>query len=140
MLIESPDLADGYQVINLENMHSGMSCGVLTVDADGKIIALTSEARRLLNLPGSKEPLLLKDLPAPLQSIVQEVLRTGQTTADRRIALPQVHDGQSTIIVNVTPSSLAKPAAVVVILKSDLSLAKLEYNLRRLDRLASIGT
>jgi signal transduction histidine kinase len=141
MLIESPNLEGGYEGKNFEDvLRSNTACGILTIDANGTITALTPEAQRVLNLPEGREPLLLQDLPASLQAIIREVQRSGQPAANRQIALRSLAASPTTAVVNVTPSSLAKPASVVVMLKSDASLAKLEHNLRRLDRLASIGT
>jgi signal transduction histidine kinase len=141
MFVESPNLDGGCQGKSLENvLCNSTAFGVLTVDAEGKITAVTSEAERALHRPGSKEPLRLQDLPAPLQVIIQDVQRTGQAVTNRQIVFPSAGSVARTTTVNAVLSSLAQHAGVVVTLKSDSSSAELERTLRHLDRLASIGT
>lgn len=129
----------GYQGITFENMlRSSVTCGVITIDAAGTVTSLTAEAGRALKLSPGKQPLTLHDLPAPLQAVIREVQSSGQPADNREMVLP-LGERMVTFTVNAAPS-LLEAAAVVISLKDDSSLAKLEQNLRRLDRLASVGT
>lgn len=140
MLTENQPQAEHLRENDLESvLRASAAGGILTVDTEGRITAITAEAERVLNLPPGKTP-SLSDLPAPLRTVIQEVQRSGKTAVHCEIDLPLADPTRRKLVVDITPSTLAKPRCVVVVLKSDPSLTNLEHNLRRLDRLASIGT
>ena len=125
-----------------ENMlRDCFSCGVIAVDFEGRIISVNPEAKRVLHLPALREPApSLETLPAQITAIIREVLRTGKTTANRKITLNFLKQASATLSVTAMPVS-GRPGASVVAMLNDFSAAeKLEKNLRRLDRLASVGT
>jgi signal transduction histidine kinase len=140
MLIESPaDTDTGYQG-RFENMLlASIASGILTVDANGNITSLTTEAERLLQLKVSDEPLTLAHLPATLQAIIREVEAQQRPIAHRQILLSSSNGEPVKARVNATCSQLKHPAGVVVVLKADTPIIEMERNLRRLDRLASAG-
>ena len=140
MLTDTQHLPTHSRRTDLESLlRASAAGGILAIDNEGRITAITAEAERLLNLPSGKT-LLLQNLPAPLRTLIQEVQRTGQTALHREIDLPLADSDSRHLVVDITPSTLTKPVSIVVVLKSDPSLINLEHNLRRLDRLASIGT
>ncbi len=113
------------------------ACGVLVVGARKRIVACTAEAAehlrrdaaKLLNAP-------LSSLPAPLARLIQETARSGKAILNREIPL-----GQATALrASILPVKTREPAEIVVVLNSLTSTPVFEQNLRRLDRLASLGT
>jgi two-component system, NtrC family, sensor histidine kinase HydH len=118
------------------------ACGVLTVDSGGRIIAQTPLAEELLHLPESSNSASPAPLvPAPIHAVLQEVYASGQAVVDREITL-EINDGPGVALdVTAIPVTPGKPVGNVVVLLKDVSLTrKLEHHMRRLDRLASIGT
>jgi signal transduction histidine kinase len=119
-----------------------LACGVLTVDHQGKIVALNPLAKRLMNPPGPPEQASpAGTLPSPIRTIVDEVQKSGKAVAAREINLWANGAAAGTLSVTALPLSPEKPGAGVVLLLKDISSTqKLEQHMQRLDRLASIGT
>ena len=110
---------------------------VIACDCGGKIIACSPEAGPLTGLDSAHavgQPLTA--LPAGLQQLVTETLATGQPIASRQINLSAGPRGD--ILVRARTTLL--PAGVIITLNDLTAARKLEQNLRRLDRLANIGT
>jgi signal transduction histidine kinase len=144
MLTSSPTNAKpGHQGNSFENMlrHS-VACGVLAVDPEGNIIALTPEAGRALHLSALQaQTLSIQTLPLPVQSIIREVQTAGRQITDRQIALYSKTSGMPTLMLTAMPVSHGKHGISVILAFKDISLLEtMEQNLRRLDRLASVGT
>ena len=113
------------------------ACGVLVVDARKHIVACTAEAaehlhrdaEKLLNAP-------LSSLPAPLARLIQEAARSGKAILNREIPL-----GSATALRgSILPVKTRGAMEIVVVLNSLTSTPVFEQNLRRLDRLAGLGT
>jgi signal transduction histidine kinase len=113
------------------------ACGVLVVDASKHIIACTTEAAdqlhrdaaKLLNAP-------LSSLPAPLATLIQETVRSGEAILNREIPLGH----ETALRASILPVKSREPVEIVVVLNSLTSTPVFEQNLRRLDRLAALGT
>jgi signal transduction histidine kinase len=133
----------GQAGLNFENfLQAHLACGILTVDSDGKI-TLTEEAERALHLPEGQHSIASLDaLPKPLRTIIEEVRKTGHSVTNCQIVLHADKGETHMLVITALPMPVAKDAAasVVVMLKDVSSAGKLERSLRRLDRLASIGT
>src|SRR5208283_5289840 len=113
------------------------ACGVIVVGARKRIVACTAEAAehlhrdaaKLLNAP-------LSSLPAPLARLIQETARSGKAILNREIPL-----GHATALrASILPVKTREPVEIVVVLNSLTSTPVFEQNLRRLDRLAGLGT
>jgi two-component system sensor histidine kinase HydH len=133
----------GYEGFSLTDMlQDCFACGILTVDAQDKIVALTPLAEHLLHLPKDhKQKLSSTMLPSPVQSILQEVQTTGQPAMERQIVCDANNSARVVLSVTAMPLSPGKQAGGVMVLLKDLSSTeKLDHHMRRLDRLASIGT
>jgi two-component system, NtrC family, sensor histidine kinase HydH len=113
------------------------ACGVIVVGARKRIVACTAEAAehlhrdaaKLLNAP-------LSSLPAPLAKLIQETARSGKAILNREIPL-----GQATALrASILPVKTGELSETVVVLNSLTSTPVFEQNLRRLDRLAGLGT
>jgi signal transduction histidine kinase len=132
----------GQRGITFENMlRDCVACGVLAVDNQGKIAELTGDTGRTPKSPAQKYPLSLETLPQPVQSIIREVQQTGQFVADRQIVVHSSTAGSVALSVSAIAVEPEKPGLSVLVIVKDVSSAgRLEQNLRRLDRLASVGT
>ena len=87
MLTQSPKAEAGYAGRSAGNLlRDFLACGMLTVDAQGRILALTPLAERLLSPDRVGTAGQTKILPSPVLSIVQEVLSTGEPVTDRSVA------------------------------------------------------
>jgi signal transduction histidine kinase len=113
------------------------ACGVLVVGARKRIAACTDEAAGHLNRDTAK--LLnapLSSLPAPLAKLIQETTKSGKAILNREIPL-----GHATALrASILPIKAGELSETVVVLNSLTSTPVFEQNLRRLDRLAGLGT
>lgn len=140
MVIDTPTSGDAGYPGNFENaLNVSVAIGILALNSSGVITSLTPEAERLLALESGKIPVSVEELPEPVQTLIRELQSSGQPMIDRRIVLQSADGNPFSVTVNGTRSVLEKKS-VVLALKSDSAVAKLEQNLRRLDRLASVGT
>ncbi|HLP76069.1 MAG TPA: ATP-binding protein [Candidatus Paceibacterota bacterium] len=140
MLINSPtDYGAGYQGTFENMLRANAAAGILTVDPQGNIGTLNAEAARILNLPPLNAPFIITHLPAPLQNVIRHVQRTGEATMNRQILTAAGPDAEPVaLIVNATRSTIDN-ASVIAVVKVDSWTEEIEHNLRRLDRLASVG-
>ena len=140
MISDSPTSGDAGYPGNFDNLLSAsVSFGILALNSHGAITSLTTEAKDLLALKSGKNPASASDLPAPLQSLIQELQRTGRPMVDHCMKLKTRNDKLVSVTVNGAPAVI-EPGGVILTLRSNAALARVEYNLRRLDRLASVGT
>ena len=118
-------------------------CAVIALDAGRKVIAFSAEAERLTELSAAAVlGQATEKLPAALGQIVADVFTTGQAIADRRLQLPATGAAARVVRVHTVVTSAAggKVASLILILHDLTAAQQLELNLRRLDRLANIGT
>ena len=113
------------------------ACGVLVVGARQRIVACTAEAAGHLRRDAAKlQNAPLGSLPAPLARLIREAGKSGQAILNREIPL-----GQATALrASILPVKAGKLSETVVVLNSLTSTPVFEQNLRRLDRLAGLGT
>ncbi|MDB6016202.1 MAG: hypothetical protein JWR19_691 [Pedosphaera sp.] len=120
-----------------------LSCAVISVDEQRKVTGFNLKAEILTRLKA--EQVLGKSvelLPIPLQRAIAETLASGKPISDRQIRL---HDGgrsDQVIQINTTPSRTesGKVSGIVAVLNDVSTAQKWEANMRRLDRLHSVGT
>jgi signal transduction histidine kinase len=114
-----------------------LACGVLVVNARQRIAACTAEAAgqlcrdevKLLGAP-------LSSLPASLAGWIRQAARSGRPVLNREISL-----GRMTVLrASILPVKMGAGSETVVVLNSLTSKPVFEQNLRRLDRLAGLGT
>jgi signal transduction histidine kinase len=102
---------------------------------------LNPGAERLL---GRKAPQTLGRspgiLPLPLRKLVRQAQTSGQPAGEVEIALRRGVNGPFARVAVVPLKAGRKNAGVAVVLNDITPIKRLEQNLRRLDRLASIGT
>jgi signal transduction histidine kinase len=141
MATSGPNLGSGYVGCSFADvLQDFFSWGMLSINPEGTIVALTPQAEELLHLPAALQQPAATALPLPILTIIQEVRKTGRAVADRPVLL---HVGNSTAVLSVTvlPEPAGHGSSRITVLLKDVSAAdQLEGHLRRLDRLASIGT
>jgi signal transduction histidine kinase len=143
MPTNSPYAGTGYEACSFgDALQECVVCGVLTVDARGEIVASTPHAMELLGVREAPSgAATAASLPLPLQTVIREAQDGGQPVIDRAIVLSAKDGATAGLLVTAVPVSRAAPDGGVAVLLKDLSsLEKLETDIRRLDRLASIGT
>ena len=118
-----------YNEILLQNL----TTGVIAADADGRITVFNNEAGQIT---GAKSEELLDrpidDLPESLRDLVRETLRSGERQEDRELILEA---DEGSVVVRASSSVFhGQQAEMLGVLK------RLELQIRRSDRLASLGT
>jgi two-component system sensor histidine kinase AtoS len=128
--------------LGFENMlRDYLACGVVAIEPDGEVTALSPEAERTFRLAPSPEKRGLDTLPGPVQSIIQEVQASGQAVVERRVVLPFDGPHPPMLAVTAVPVFAGSAGLKVFLLFRDVASGrKVEHSLRRLDRLASMGT
>ncbi len=127
-----------YNEILLENL----TTGVIAADADGRITVFNNEAEQIT---GSQSKDLLErsieDLPASLRELVQETLQSKERPENRELVLDSAEGG---VVVRASSSIFhgqqGNMLGVLVVLTDITALKRLELQIRRSDRLASLGT
>ena len=120
-----------------------LASGVIAVDAKRRITAFNRTAERITGLKADQVMLKTFDaLPSPLQGVLEETFVMGDAVPDRQMPISDLQGGE--IIIRASTFTCAnEPGRIeaALLLFHDVSSAKkLELNVRRLDRLANIGT
>ena len=127
-----------YNEILLQNL----TTGVIAAGADGRITVFNNEAEQIL---GSKSADLLgrsiEDLPVSICELVQETLHSKERPENRELVLEAAEGG---VVVRASSSIFhgqqGEMLGVLVVLTDITALKRLELQIRRSDRLASLGT
>ncbi len=127
-----------YNEILLQNL----TTGVIAAGVDGRITVFNHEAEQIT---GSKSADLIDrsidGLPATIRALVQETLRTKERPENRELILGSAEGG---VVVRASSSIFhgqqGQMLGVLVVLTDITALKRLELQIRRSDRLASLGT
>jgi two-component system nitrogen regulation sensor histidine kinase GlnL len=130
-----------YNAVLLDNLVTG----VVAVGADGRITVCNREAQRILRLAPNGEVIgrsAADVLPAPIWDDLRACLVAGRSVRDQDMRLyPQSPDEQairfSTAVFGGTAGT---SAGALLVIQDTSAIRKLEEQIRRSDRLASIGT
>jgi signal transduction histidine kinase len=120
-----------------------LNCAVIALNERRAITALNAKAEHLTGLKATAAVGKgIESLPASLQPIVAETFSSGLPVNERRILFHDAKRGDLAIQVGTTPTRAAdgKVTGVAVVLNDISSVRKWEANMRRLDRLHSMGT
>ncbi|HKW29701.1 MAG TPA: ATP-binding protein [Verrucomicrobiae bacterium] len=118
-----------------------LACGVLVINARGRIAACTPEAAAHLRAKAERlRNASMNSLPAPLPRLIRDAARSGQPATNLEILLKTPNRGVTTLRASVLPVKTRTQSQVVVVLNNLTSAPVFEQNMRRLDRLASLGT
>ncbi|HEX4343352.1 MAG TPA: ATP-binding protein [Verrucomicrobiae bacterium] len=121
-----------------------LAAGIIVVDGKNRVTTFTRQAENITGLAAEK--VLNRDirvLPTPLRKIIQSASTSGKTIEGQEIIVPSRDRGSHTLQVSAAPlhSRATKKKRGATIIVNDVTPARrLEETLRRLDRLASIGT
>jgi PAS domain S-box-containing protein len=127
-----------YNEILLQNL----TTGVIAADANGRITVFNNEAEQII---GAKSQDLLDRpidvLPKSLRELVQETLHAAERPENRELIL---ESAEGSVVVRASSSTFHGQAGellgVLVVLTDMTALKRLELQIRRSDRLASLGT
>jgi PAS domain S-box-containing protein len=127
-----------YNEILLQNL----TTGVIAAGADGRITVFNNEAEQIT---GSKSQDLLDrpidELPAALRDLVRETLHSVERPENRELIL---ESAKGSVVVRASSSVFhgqqGGMLGVLVVLTDITALKRLELQIRRSDRLASLGT
>ena len=135
-------LEPGREGLNLANvLRESLVCAVVVVDSKQRLSLLAGGTEEILGLKQQRASHSLNDLPEPLQTLAREAMASGQAILDREIKLTLPRKGVHTLELSAVPMRPgAKDSGVALVIRNLTSPKSLEHDLRRLDRLASIGT
>jgi len=146
-----------YNDILLENL----TTGVVACDADGRITVFNQEAEEIIGLPKTRHERTINDLPESLRAVILGTFATGSRQEDREGSFPRTSDSGATStngsngsnsereeedLVYVRASSAVfhgqegELLGVLMVITDITHLKKMEEQIRRTDRLASLGT
>jgi PAS domain S-box-containing protein len=132
---------DGLDFVSV--LRDCLNCAVISLDERQAITAFNLKAEQLTGLKATqvlgRGPELL---PPSLQPLIAETFSTGQPISERRVLFRDPKRGDLAIQVSTTPTRASGGGitSVAVVLNDISSVRKWEANMRRLDRLHSLGT
>lgn len=122
-------------------LHDCLGAGVLVIAATHEILGCNPEAERFLGVArGSATGTTLASLPPPLEKLLRDALLDPRPFANRLITL--VPGKMASVCrVGAFPVPTQNGGAQLIVTLNDVAIVRrIEQNLSRLDRLASIGT
>ena len=115
------------------------SCGILLFNDQKKITAYNSEAARLIGWTNKNAPPTFEDLPATLQTLVQNGLKKSGAFQDEQVVISAADKTGNSLRAQTIPahSSKGEISSIIVLLHD---VTALDENMRRFERLATLGT
>jgi PAS domain S-box-containing protein len=125
-----------------ETLLQNLTTGVIAADTDGTITVFNKEAEQITGLKWRDlVDHRIDDLPEPLRHLLHEALESGEQQTNREAVL---RTGDEGVIVRVSSSIFHGQAGqmlgALMVLTDITALKRLEQQIRRSDRLASLGT
>jgi PAS domain S-box-containing protein len=125
-----------------ETLLQNLTTGVLAVNAEGQITVFNNQAEQITGL--SREQVIdrpLNELPSPLDSLLRQTLRTGELQEQDEVILR--FEDRNVIIrasSSIFHSQDGQMLGALMVLTDITAVKRLESQIRRSDRLASLGT
>ncbi len=125
-----------------ETLLQNMTTGVIAADVDGLISVFNREAEQITNLSSTNlvgEAVYV--LPLALREVIQDTLRSGERQENRELELQA--KGEEVIVrasSSVFHGEDGTMLGAMMVLTDVTALKRLELQIRRSDRLASLGT
>ena len=125
-----------------ETLLQNLTTGVVAADRNGLITVFNREVEQITGLTASE--LLarkISNLPEALRDILNQTLTCGERQEDREIALRSVD--KNTVLrasSSIFHGQDGEPLGALMVLTDISTLKRLEMQIRRSDRLASLGT
>ena len=125
-----------------ETLLENLTTGVIAAGADEIVTVFNNEAGQITGLnPGELIDGSLDQLPAGLREILCETLRTGARQENGELVLPLAdHNVVVRASSSIFHSEQGEMLGALVVLTDITALKRLELQIRRSDRLASLGT
>lgn len=125
-----------------ETLLENLTTGVIAAGLDERITVFNNEAGQITELnPREIENQSLDKLPPPLRDTLRETLRTGQSQDNGELVL---QSGDRSVVVRTSSSIFhgqsGEMLGALMVLTDITALKRLELQIRRSDRLASLGT
>ena len=118
-----------------------LACSLFVVGARERIVACTAEAAAHLRAsPARLKNASIKTLPAPLPELIRAAAKSGKPITNREIKIATPSGVATALHASLLPVKSRASSQVVVVLNNLAPAPMFEQNLRRLDRLASLGT
>lgn len=122
-------------------LHDCLGSGILILGDQEEILCCTPEAERLLHLPpGGTVGCGLSALPPAIQKVAREAASSHKAVEGRTIAIAAEKDSPTFRVGAYLFRSCEGRVQTVVTINDIAVVLRMEQNLKRLDRLASIGT
>jgi two-component system, NtrC family, sensor histidine kinase HydH len=122
-------------------LQESLACGVLVVGASGRIMVCTPEAAACLQASAEQlQNAPANSLPAPLPKLVRDAAKSGHLVTNLEISSKIARGSAITLRASIVPVKARTQSQVVIVLNSLAAAPGFEQNMRRLDRLASLGT
>jgi PAS domain S-box-containing protein len=126
-----------YNEILLQNL----TTGVVAADADGRVTVFNQEAAQIAGLNTNGGERTVDDLPAPLRDIIQTTLTSGERQEHREVELRAAAGRTYARASSATFRGQGGELLGALMVVTDITaLKRLELQIRRSDRLASLGT
>ncbi len=125
-----------------ETLLENLTTGVLAVGADERVTVFNNEAGQITGLnPREVIDHSLDRLPGGLREILCETLRTGNRQENRELVLPlEDHHAVVRASSSIFHGQQGEMLGALVVVTDITALKRLELQIRRSDRLASLGT
>lgn len=125
-----------------ETLLQNLTTGVIAADVEGQITVFNKEAEQITELPWKNVvDRAIDDLPAALCEVLRATLRSGKLQENREIVL---RSGDNGLVVRASSSIFhgeeGQMLGALMVLTDITALKRLELQIRRSDRLASLGT
>jgi nitrogen-specific signal transduction histidine kinase len=125
-----------------ETLLENLTTGVIAAGADERVTVFNNEAGQITGLnPRDLIDHSLDRLPAGLREILCETLRTGDRQENGELVLPlEDHNAVVRASSSIFHGQQGEMLGALVVLTDITALKRLELQIRRSDRLASLGT
>ena len=142
--IENAELFTEVQNAKLynETLLENLTSGVIAVGADERVTVFNNEAGQITGLnPGEVIDRPIELLPEPIQNALRDTLQAVERQENRELVLPS---GEQSVVVRASSSIFhgqgGEMLGALMVLTDITALKRLEQQIRRSDRLASLGT
>jgi len=125
-----------------ETLLENLTTGVIAAGADERVTVFNNEAGQITGLnPREIIDHSLDRLPKALREILRETLRTGNRQENSELVLPLAdHSGVVRASSSIFHGQQGQMLGALIVLTDITALKRLELQIRRSDRLASLGT
>jgi len=126
-----------------ERVLEQLTCGVVTVDNSGAVTAMNAKAFTVLGIKRGNQGLgTVAELPQEIAEAIKTTLRSRAATSNLEIRLEI--EGQPTQFLSLSTTPLRDPKGDVIgalaVLTDLTEIKQLEAEVRRVERLATVGT